>query len=108
MIKYIYHILERLVAMNIDLKYSMRINYKYPLVEVIGELIKIGKNEDALLKLMQAALIAIDKAEACNGKLLNREFLPERKRNGNYVWFTVAFKSFEDVSDYMNRMSYLE
>lgn len=93
--------------MSIELKYSIRVNNTYPIVEVIGELIRKKEKEDTIHQLIQAALIAIDKVEDCNGTLLKRTFIPERRKNGNYVWFTVAFKSFEDVADFMNRMSHL-
>ena len=93
--------------MSIELKYSMRVNKMYPIVEVVCELSKPRNEQITEQKLLQAVLIAFDMVEDCNGRLLERPFKPEMKKNGNYVWFAVGFKSFEDVADFMKRMNYL-
>lgn len=93
--------------MNIELKYSMRVNKMYPIVEVVCELSKQRNEQITEQKLFQAVLIALEKIDDCNGRLLERPFMPEVKKNSNYAWFTVAFNSFEDVVDFMNRMNHL-
>lgn len=88
--------------MKKEVIYAIRVNRTYPIVDIVG---RFSDPNVSIRKMLQAALIAIDRIERNGGRLLENPAIPDLN---NCVYFSAGFRSFEDMAMFLNSMHYLE
>ena len=93
--------------MSINVQYLITVNKNMPIVDVVGKVLvdRVSK-EETNRKLLQSASEVIDKVKLNNGTLLENPSRPNCKEK--CVYFSVGFRSFEDMAMFLNSMHYLE